>query len=245
MPTFFVTSTAVAHPLVRISGPLLHHVRDVLRLKVGDDLLITDDRRGRYRTRVTGIGAQGLESRIVETIATPVRTSPSLVLVQALLKGDKMEWVIQKATELGVDSIIPIRAKHAVVKIQPDRIEHQLERWRRIALEAAQQSERWTVPTIAAPTDLSKAEAALPSAQKLMLVERSSESSLTSVPLPSGSDQTVMLLIGPEGGWDDEEPKLMQERGYRLITLGSRVLRAETAAIAALSIVQSRLGELG
>lgn len=157
-----------------------------------------------------------------------------------------MDWVIQKATELGVDCIVPVHTTHGVVKIQPDRVEHQRARWQKIALEAAQQSERRTIPTIAEPTDLPRLFASHSSATtKYILSERTGETSLATMPLPSGSEQSILLLIGPEGGWDRQELSLAQEQGYRSLTLGARILRAETAAIAAITVLQSRLGELG
>jgi len=245
MPTFFVTPEAVVPPVIRITGSLLRHLRDSLRLQPGEPLVVTEERGRRYRTEVTKVTAQAIESLIVETAAAPMRTSPQVVFAPAILKGERMDWVVQKATELGVDFIVPVHTKHGVVKIQPARVEHQRARWQRIALEAAQQSERWTVPTIAEPTDLSRVPAAYPTAAKLILAERLSETSIATVPLPTGPDQMIVLLIGPEGGWDEEEQRFVQKEGVTTLTLGSRILRAETAAIAALSILQSRLGELG
>jgi 16S rRNA (uracil1498-N3)-methyltransferase len=246
MPTFFVGPDAITPPTIRITGDLLHHLRDSLRLHPGDSLTLNDACGTRYQVEVTGVTAQIIESRIVETLTAPARVSPSISLAQALLKGEKMDWVIQKAAELGVDSIFPVNTKHGVVKIHPDRLGRQRTRWQRIALEAAQQSERWTVPTIAEPDDLSQlAMVYPPSAAKFILMERSASPSLSIVPLPTGPDQTVAILIGPEGGWDQEEQQRVLEQGFTAVTLGTRILRAETAAIAALSIVQSRLGELG
>jgi len=245
MPTFFVPSEAVTPPIVRISGPLLRHLRDSLRLHPDESVVVTDDQGRRYRTEITTVTDKTIEGRIVETATAPARTSPKIVLAQAILKSEKMDWVIQKATELDVDSIVPVHTKHGVVKIKPERVEHQLARWRRIALEAAQQSERWTVPTIAEPTDLPRLAVAYPSSAKFVMAERSTETAAATVPLPSGLEQMILLVIGPEGGWDQDELRSMQKQGYRSVTLGSRILRAETAAIAALSIIQSRLGELG
>ena len=145
-----------------------------------------------------------------------------------------------------MDAIVPVHTKHGVVKVQLDRLEHQRARWQRIALEAAQQSERWTVPTIEEPTDLASMFQRYASVHtKCILAERSNGIALTALPLPTGSDQSLVVLIGPEGGWNAEELRLTQEQGYQALTLGTRILRAETAAIAAISIVQSRLGELG
>lgn len=245
MPSFFVAADAVVPPVIRIEGPLLRHLRDSLRLHPGEPLVVTDDQGRRYRTEITQVTEKAIECRIVDTATAPVRTSPRVVLAQAILKSEKMDWVIQKATELGVDTIVPVQTKHGVVKLKPERVENQLARWQRIALEAAQQSERWTVPTIDKPTDLAKAASSYPAAAKLVLAERSSDMSMAAVPLQTEPDQSVVLLIGPEGGWDEAELHSLREQGCTVLTLGPRILRAETAAVAAISILQSRLGGLG
>jgi 16S rRNA (uracil1498-N3)-methyltransferase len=246
MPTFFVPSEAVAPPTIRITGRLLHHLHESLRLHPGEVLTVTDDQGVRYRTEVLEVTARQLVARILDTATTPAKTGPSLILAQALLKGEKMDWVIQKATELGVDRIVPIDAAHSVVKFRPDRSEHQLARWQRIAHEAAQQSERWSVPKINDPATLSQlATGSGTYTFKLILAERSKGASLQSIPLPTGLHDTMLLLIGPEGGWSNDELCMAQDHGCAAITLGTRILRAETAALAAISVLQARLGELG
>ena len=245
MSTFFVPSEAVARQTIRITGHLLHHLRESLRLHPGEALTVTDDQGIRYRTEVVEVTTRQLLSRILDTVTAPAKTGPTLVLGQALLKGEKMDWVIQKATELGVDRIIPIDASRSVVKLRADRAEHQLARWQRIALEAAQQSERWSVPKIEEPATLSQLATGGGTSTNIILAERSNGASLQSIALPTRSDDTLLLLIGPEGGWNEEELKLSQTDGYTAVTLGPRILRAETAAIAAISILQARLGELG
>lgn len=246
MPTFFVTAEAVTPPTIRITDPLLRHLRGSLRLQPGESLTLTDHAGQRYRTKILRITSKTLDSHIIETSPAPARTAPTLALAQSLLKGDKMDWVIQKATELGVDRIIPVQTKHGVVKVQPERVDHQRTRWERIALEAAQQSERWTLPTIDAPTDLSQLfQARAAAATKIIFSERSRDLPLMKATLTPDPHQSIVLLIGPEGGWDQEELRQAEEAGYQAVTIGTRILRAETAAIAAVSIVQSRLGELG
>ena len=244
MPTFFVASEAIVPPTVRITGPLLQHLRASLRLQPGELLTVTDERGRRYRAEIAEVSIGTLIGRILDTTSAPPKTSPSIVLAQSLLKGEKMDWVIQKATELGVARIAPVLASHSVVRPRADRIEHQLARWQRIALEAAQQSERWSVPVIDEPATvphlLSTSKTA---AVKILLAERSDGASLTNLPLHNDGD--VWLLIGPEGGWEEAEFRHMREQGFVGVTLGPRILRAETAAIAALTILQSRLGELG
>ena len=244
MPTFFVASEAIVPPTVRITGPLLQHLRASLRLQPGELLTVTDERGRRYRAEIAEVSIGTLIGRILDTTSAPPKTSPSIVLAQSLLKGEKMDWVIQKATELGVARIAPVLASHSVVRPRADRIEHQLARWQRIALEAAQQSERWSVPVIEEPATVPHLLSTSKTAGlKILLAERSNGASLSNLALHNDGD--VWLLIGPEGGWEEVEFRHMREQGFVGVTLGPRILRAETAAIAALTILQSRLGELG
>ena len=246
MSTFFVTPDAITPPTIRMTGDLLHHLRDSLRLRPGDSLTLNDGCGTRYRVEVTHVDSQSIDSRIIDQQTEPVRRTSPIVLGQSLIKGDKMDWVIQKATELGIATLVPIHSTHSVIKPNPERLEHQRSRWERIARDAAQQSERWTVPTIADPIDLAEIcrQYAL-SPLKGILAERSSGPSLATIPLPQDHQHPIVLLVGPEGGWTAAEQQLAQQHGFLPLTLGPRILRAETAAIAALSILQSRLDEMG
>jgi 16S rRNA (uracil1498-N3)-methyltransferase len=245
MSTFFVDPSAITPSTIHITGDLLHHLRDSRRLRPGDSLAINDGGGTRYRVEVTHVTSQVIDSRIIDRQTEPLRQTAPIVLGQSLIKGDKMDWVIQKATELGVAAIAPIHSTHSVIKPNPERLEHQRIRWERIARDAAQQSERWTIPTIADPVDLEEICRQYASALlKGMLVERSNGPSLNAIPLPSDRQRPIVLLIGPEGGWTPEEQRLAQEQGFLPLALGPRILRAETAAIAALSILQSRLDEI-
>ena len=243
MPTFFVASEAIAPPAVRITGPLLHHLRESLRLQPGEILSVIDDRGVRYRTEIIEVSSRALIGRILEQRTAPPKSGTSIVLAQALLKGEKMDWVIQKTTELGIDRIVPVLAGYSVVRPRVDRIEHQRARWQRIALEAAQQSERWSIPVIDEPRTMGQLLSSSATAMsKILLAERSSGASLSGLPLPGSGD--LWLLIGPEGGWKEEEVHQALAEGFTAVTLGPRILRAETAAIAAVSVLQFRLGGL-
>ena len=188
---------------------------------------------------------RAVTTRILETIQEPPRQTPRLILGQSLLKGEKMDWVIQKATELGVSEIVPIESQHSVVQLKADRVDHQLARWQRIALEAAQQSEQWRIPTVAKPQSLSALLTSVVMGMlTLMLVERRDGKSLQTVNLPQDATGSILVLIGPEGGWSQEEAQIAKQAGIQPITLGEHILRAETAAIATISILQSRLGTL-
>jgi len=246
MPVFFVSPDCITQQAISVTGDVLLHLRDSLRIKVGEIVLFGDGVSRRYRTEITAVTKQNLTGRIVETITQPGPISPSLTLGQALLKGEKMDWVIQKATELGVSEIVPIESRHSVVQLKADRVDNQLARWRRIALEAAQQSEQWSVPTISSPRLLgtllnNRATGTL----TLMLAERREGKSLQTVELPQDVIDSVLVLIGPEGGWSREEIQTAKQAKVVPITLGQHILRAETATIAAISILQSRFDKLG
>ncbi len=247
MPVFFLPPDLITPPIVTITGELLTHVRDSLRMTVGEPLLIADGQGRRYRTEVTAVTKQAVVARILEAVPAPVAQAPSLTLAQALLKGEKMDWVIQKATELGVAAIVPLQCRHSMVQPKPDRIGSQTARWQRIALEAAQQSEQWLVPTVMPPLTMERFFNSIEvSSLHLILMERRETAmNLSTTDLPASRQDSITLSIGPEGGWAREETAEAEKRGVVPITLGPAILRAETAAIVAVGILQHRLGRLG
>ena len=246
MSVFFVPPECVAPPTISITGNLLVHLRDSLRVTVGETLLFGDGTSHRYRTEITDVSKRAITGRILETIQEPPRSTPRLIIGQSLLKGEKMDWVIQKAVELGVDELVPVESRHSVVQLRADRVGHQIARWQRIVVEAAQQSEQWRVPTITAPQSLATVlKSRASGVVTLMLTERRVGMSLQTVSLPKEPTGCVLILIGPEGGWSKEELALAEQAGIQPITLGPHILRAETATLAAVSILQSRLGNLG
>ena len=246
MPIFFVAQACIAPPNISITGDLLTHLRNSLRVTTGEAVWFGNGEGTRFRAEITDVSKGAITAHIVETIQEPARRTPRLILGESLLKSEKMDWVIQKATELGVSKIIPIESRHSVIQMKADRVDHQLARWQRIALEAAQQSEQWHVPKIAQPRSLSELLANhATSTTILMLAERDEGKSLQTVRLPQGTDASVLALVGPEGGWSKEEKEVAQQAGVEMITLGQHILRSETAAMATVSILQSRLGELG
>lgn len=246
MPVFFVSPACILQQTISVTGDVLVHLRDSLRITIGETLWVGDGQGTRYRAEITDVSKRAVTGRILETVQEPLFRTPRLILGQSLLKGEKMDWVIQKATELGVDELIPVESRHSVVQLKADRVDHQLTRWQRIALEAAQQSEQWRVPPIARPQSLSGLLTRQATASvTLMLTERREGTSLQSVELPKNESGSVVVLIGPEGGWSNEEVQVAEQVKALPINLGQKILRAETAAIAAISILQSRLGSLG
>ncbi len=245
MPVFFVRPECIAPPTISITGDLLIHLRNSLRVTTGETLWFSNGQGTRYYAEITEVSKQAVSGHILEKIQEPPRCAPRLILGQSLLKGEKMDWIIQKATELGVDEFLPIESRHSVVQLKTDRVDHQLARWQRIALEAAQQSEQWHLPKIAQPQALSELLANhTTDIMILMLAERREGKSLQTVGLPQGTDASVLVLVGPEGGWSQKEIGTAKQAGVETITLGQHILRSETAAIATIGILQSRLGEL-
>lgn len=245
MPVFFLPPEAITPPSITVPPSLQAHLRDSLRLEPGEQIWICDGHSTRYLMELTRVTKHELAGRILETTLEPPSVAPRLLLGQALLKGEKMDWVIQKATELGVSAIMPLQSRHTIVQLRPERLEAQMARWRRIALEAAQQSEHWRIPVIAQPQSLTACLAGRPApARSLILTERKEGQSLERIALPAEPTESILVVIGPEGGWAQEEVAQAEQAGYTLITLGPHILRAETAAIVVLGILQSRMGAL-
>lgn len=242
MPVYFIRSEQIQGKRVDVDDHLAHHLRNVLRLREGETLSLVDERSMRYLCRV----ALSSSSRFVLTIEKeerpPEENRPVIRLGIGILKGEKMDWVIQKATELGVSRISPLVTQRVIARPRPDREDHQQRRWQKIATEAAQQSGRWKIPRLDLPRDLPDfmMETAGEDFKFIFMQETPQEGSIreligsTSGPLPIQGT----LLIGPEGGWAQPERVEAAQLGYIPLSLGPRTLRAETAALAALSIVQ-------
>ncbi|HVG01470.1 MAG TPA: RsmE family RNA methyltransferase [Nitrospira sp.] len=245
MPAFFIASSDIHGTDITLTGNLCHHLRASLRIRPGEYLWFTDEQRRRYRVTVMEVKPERILARIVDRLDGPVESGPAMLLAQALLKGDHMDWVVQKASELGVRTIVPVIAQHGIVRPQAGRIAAQVSRWQRIAEEAAQQSEQWQAPCILEPMEFRRFIPQAAATTSLILAERRETVGLSTIPLPSLVSESVSLLIGPEGGWAGEEIAMAMAQGSHAVSLGKYILRAETAALAAITIVQSRLGRLG
>lgn len=241
MPVFFIHSTDVGDGVVNITDPLLSHISKSLRAKLGDSLFFNDNQGHRYHTTVVQITKHSLQAKIQQVEDSPLSTRPPLILAQALLKGEKMGWVIQKATELGVSAIVPLITDRVILKLSGKQGETHHGRWMRIALEAAQQSERWTLPTILPRQTFQQFLEAPRQDQVIFMAEREEGPSLLTIPCSTekpGSGVTV--IIGPEGGWSAEELEAAQSHKWAFASFGKEILRAETASLAALAILQAR-----
>lgn len=245
MPAFFISSAEIHGTALTLTGELCHHLRASLRVKSGEVLRLTDEHRQRYEVRVSAVAPQALTAEILESRPGPIDTSPRVILAQVILKGDHMDWVVQKASELGVKAVLPLISRHGVVRPQPERVAAQVARWQRIATEAAQQSEQWQPPQVLEPLEVRRFFSGHQATTALLLAERQNAVGLANVPLPALPTDTITVIVGPEGGWAEEELSQAVDGQCLAVSLGEHILRADTAAVTALSIVQSRLGRLG
>lgn len=235
---FHAPPTAFAQTTVTLTADEARHLRDVLRLKAGDEVYVFDGRGREFRCNVSTTKRDSAELQI-EAEIEPAKPESQLQLnlCVALLKGEKFDLVVQKATELGVTQITPLVTRYADIHLrdQSDATKR-VARWQRIALEAAKQSGRAFVPEISLPVTF---EASLEFEGGVMFSERGGEmfESLTGT-------NAITALVGSEGGWADEEIEAAQARNFHIVTLGGRILRAETAAIAITVLLQHRFGDL-
>lgn len=246
MPIFFISSTDIQGSSAYISPPLSFHLSKSLRLQPGDSVVLGDERRQRHRAIVKRMENQQLIAEIQDTQNGPEPELPPIILVQSILKSEKMDWVIQKSTELGVERIVPILTERVVRRFSSATGKRHQERWQKIALEAAQQSERWDVPIVSEIQTFEDFCAVIcPDKFCLILVERQPSPSLFLIPFPVQWEGGFTFFVGPEGGWTEAELIRATKSGCQMVSLGQRIFRSETATLAALSLLQARLGRLG
>ncbi|MFQ5579797.1 MAG: 16S rRNA (uracil(1498)-N(3))-methyltransferase [Nitrospiria bacterium] len=243
MPVYFIHSEQIKDKRVEVGDHLAHHLRNVLRLREGESLFLVDERPRRYLCRVTLSSSSRFVLTIQKEEDPPEENRHTMRLGIGILKGEKMDWVIQKATELGVSRISPLVTQRVIARPRPGRTDHQQRRWEKIATEAAQQSGRWEIPDLDLPVSLRDfmMETSGEPFNFMFMQERFQKKFFRpfdgSLP-PSSPHIHATLLIGPEGGWTPSEQDEGIRQGYTSLSLGPRTLRAETAALAALAIVQ-------
>ena len=246
MRRFFLPSRQIHTNRGTIDGQELAHLRKVLRLKPGDRITVFDDTGWEHEAVIRSLaGAQG-EIEILSS-SQPPRESPfQITLAAGLTKGEKFDFVIEKATELGAHKIVPFTSTYSVPKLDERKIAARTERWRKIALSAAKQCGGTRVPEVL-PLCTFKEMLIQPAHEgvKLFFWEKEAEQSLHEVYERQRDAKAVTLAIGPEGGFSAAEANLAQSHGFKLVQLGRRILRAETAAVTALSLAQFLWGDLG
>jgi 16S rRNA (uracil1498-N3)-methyltransferase len=242
---FFVPGSSFEGGLVRLSREQAHQVRQVLRLEPGDTVVVLDDRGAEYEVTLTAVSPKEAVGRVVSTRPAAGEPRVQLTLFQSLLIREKFEWVLQKATEVGVTQIVPALTARSLVRTKQIE-ENKLDRWQRILTEAAEQAHRGRIPRLESVVPFAEVFSRFIGFDRLLIAAPSEmvtlREALGGIERPEPS---IALLIGPEGGFTEEEVALAREEGAIAIGLGPRILRTETAAVVASALILYELGEMG
>jgi 16S rRNA (uracil1498-N3)-methyltransferase len=235
-----------ADQAVTLGADESQHLQNVLRLKTGDEVYIFDGAGREFRGEINSLSRLATNIRITQEVAPAAPESPlQLTMAIALLKGDKFDLVIQKLTELGANCVVPIMTKRSDVRIRNnDDAERKLIRWRRIVIEATKQCGRARLMTITSPIRFDEFVASSRAEGERILFAERDGTKLRTVAANGETSAQLTALVGPEGGWTDEEVNQARDAGWQLVTLGGRIMRAETAAITCAALLQHRFGDL-
>lgn len=237
---FYAPPAQINGALITLADDEAHHLARVLRLSVGARVFAFDGCGQEYACAVSQVGKRTAELTISEQLTDVVESPLQLTLAIALLKGDKFDWVVQKTTELGVTRIVPLLTEHSDIRKAEARAETKAQRWQRIALEALKQCGRRQLVEFAEAQSWEKFCAEETGQLKLILSERGGQRLHV---LPS-TTKSACLAVASEGGWSEEELDLAAQHGFLPVHLGTRILRAETAAITCVALAQERWGDL-
>lgn len=218
------------------------HLSRVLRLAIGDECALFNGDGRDYAARITAMGKRELRVAITSARDVDNESPLAITLLQGVARGEKMDLILQKATELGVTAIAPLWSQRSEVKLDEARAQKRLAHWRGVVASACEQCGRACVPEVAAPVSLAAALNALPAGGLRLILDPEGELALGTLTADNGAG--VVLAVGPEGGWSPVDREQLRAAGFRGLRLGPRILRTETAGLAAIAALQSRLGDL-
>lgn len=241
-PRFFCPCK-LASGLLDLPENVACHIARALRMRVGDSLTLFDGQGGEYAARILDVEKNRVGVEVLQWLAVERESQLKITLIQALQSGEKMDMTIQKAVELGASKIIPVLSTRSVLRLTGERAQKRLEHWRGVAIAACEQCGRNRLPEILPILPLDRQLGNSNGTALRLVLDPKAEKSLADLPHPS-SDGSVELLIGAEGGLSPEESELARLAGFVGVRMGPRVLRTETAALAALCVVQHLWGDL-
>lgn len=247
MPRFFINSNDIFDDNINITGEDYNHIKKVLRLRVGENITLSDGMGNEYLAEIKGFGDGFANAGIIERYQNITEPPIVVTLYQGLPKSDKMDFIIQKSVELGITRIVPVITERTVVKLDGEKDKaKKCERWNRISQEAAKQCNRGIIPKIEVPVSFKEAlRQAKDTALSLIPYEKETKSTLKQILNKSSNISKISVFIGPEGGFTEKEIDEAVNCGINPVTLGPRILRTETAGIAVLSILMYELGDVG
>jgi 16S rRNA (uracil1498-N3)-methyltransferase len=235
---FLVDAELAEGSTVELTGQSAIQISKVLRMGPGDEVTLFNGHGFNVRSRILESGKRSVRLEVTgPSVPGIVLGAPEVHLLQATIKSDRFDLVVQKATELGVSAITAIETDHSVVKLSVDRAASRIERWRRIAAEALEQSERSDMVQIAEPKSFDQAIHATSAELRLIAAERSSTRYLPDVLEPDA--KSIAIIVGPEGGFSSKEIERATAEGWTPVSLGPTILRSETAGIAAVAIIRA------
>jgi 16S rRNA (uracil1498-N3)-methyltransferase len=224
-----------------VAGAAANHISRVLRLRGGDQLTLFDGRGGEYGARIADSGKDAVRVEVQDHRPIERESALDLTLVQGVSRGERMDWVVQKATELGVRRIVPVLTERTVVRLDDRQKERKVQHWRAIVIAACEQCGRNRLPDISLPLGFYDTLGALDADAARIMLSPAGTLRARDLERPA----RVALLIGPEGGLAGNEEEAALKAGFRPVQLGPRILRTETAALAALAALQHDFGDLG
>ncbi|MBB3108971.1 16S rRNA (uracil1498-N3)-methyltransferase [Paenibacillus phyllosphaerae] len=255
MQRYFVAPEDMSEHSVVLTGEDAHHAARVMRMETGEEFLVSDGTNRTARAEVTSISPSRVEAKIVEWLPMSGEPKWSVTVAQSLPKGDKMELVIQKGTEIGAVRFVPFESERIIVQYDAKKEAKRLERWSKIAKEAAEQAHRSRIPSVEAVQSWKELIASIATYDvALFCYEKEGGSSSAGLRTAlraeierhgDAEQLKVLLIVGPEGGFTEREAAEAEEAGAAVIGLGSRILRTETAAMVGLSCLMYESGEMG
>ena len=228
-----------------IEGEDVKHISKVLRCRIGEELEVCDNNNNEYICEITNIDKNQVELNILEKVDIQRESDLKIKVYQGLPKGPKMEMILQKLTEVGVDEIILVQTKRTVVKVDDKKEDKKLERWERIIYEAAKQSKRGKIPTLRGVLTFKEALADMKENDFNIAPYENEKTKSIKQAIKGVNINNIGIFVGPEGGFEETEIEAIEEIGGQSVSLGPRILRTETASLVASSIVLYELSDLG
>lgn len=246
MSRFYLAGEKIQSGNATLEGAELDHMKTVLRLKPGQSVILFDDHGWEHLARIRSYGDRSAELDILKSYRPDRESSLEITLAQAVGKGEKVDWVVEKATELGVQAIVPYFSTYTVPQLDAEKADKRRLRWERIALSAVKQSERTRIPEIHEPCEFRELIQRPWTAElKLLFCPGDFNAGIHGIKGDRPQAASALLVIGPEGGLTSEEILEAERHAFRTVSLGKRILRTETAALAAVAAVQLLWGDLG